>query len=285
MEEQLYAKTVISQIASTELEKQLKGFGDTANIRIMPTFTKKDYTAGMTLVPSSTAPTKVQLLIDHGFSYCEAIDDVIAQQSDVRLVDDYTKGLTSSMAVEVDAHVLAGIQTGAGADNSGATAGVKTGGYDMGATGAPISLNSENALQKLTELIAVLKEQNVDKSGMWVLVPSWFTQKLILSDLKMANEMGDSTSTVRTGLVGKISGVDVFESNNMTAVTDGTTSETCWYALAGHSSAVAFAQTIDKFRVVEPTNTFGSQIQLLNVFGFKVVQSKYLASLYCTMAA
>jgi hypothetical protein len=259
--------------------------GDTANIRLVPTFTKKDYSAGMTLSASNTTPSKVQLLIDHGFYYDENIDDVIAQQSDVRLVDEYTKALASSMAVEVDAHVLAGIQTGASASNSGATAGAKTSGYDLGAAGAPIALNSENALQKLTELIAVLKEQNVGKSGMWVLVPSWFTQKLILSDLKMANEMGDSTSTVRTGLVGKISGVEVFESNNMTSVTDGTTSETCWYALAGHRSAVAFAATIDEFRVVSPTDSFSKQLQLLNVFGFKVVQSKYLASLYCTMAA
>jgi hypothetical protein len=282
---EFYATCVSAQITSTQYNNEISKMGDTAHIRILPDFVDKDYYVGMELVSSDNAPTKVDLTIDQGKYFDENIEELVAQQSDMKLQEEYTKKIKNKMAVIVDKNVLAAIQTGAGLYNYGATAGVNTSSYDLGASGAPISINSENSVDKLLDLLAVLQERDVTKDGTWLLIPSWFARKLKSSDLKMANEMGDSTSTIRTGLIGKLDGIEVWESNNMTSVTDGTTAETCWYALAGHKSAIAFASTFELFRVVAPTNRVSKQLQMVNVWGRKVVQDKFLASLYCTIAA
>jgi hypothetical protein len=132
-------------------------------------------------------------------------------------------------------------------------------------------------------MIATLREQNVS-SDMWCVIPSWMSRKLKSSELKQANEMGDGTSVLRTGLLGRIDGVELFESNNMTAVTDSTGVK-CWYPLAGHKSAVAFAKTIGETAVIRPDRRFAKQVQMQVVCGYKVVNPNYLVSGYVKPAA
>lgn len=276
-----YAKTVLPQIASTDHEDELKKMGDVAHIRVIPTFTSRTYYAGMTLVPNLTVPTVVDLNIDKGLYFNEQIDDLIAQQSDIKLSEKYNEALSATLAVDVDKAVLAGVQTGADSSNSGTTAGIKSGAYDLGTTGAAIPITEDNALKCLVDLIAVIRERDIDDAGMWALIPYWFARKLKTGDLKQANEMGDKTSPVRTGLLGRIDGIDIIQSNNMTSVTDGTDSSTCWYALAGHKSAITFAATFEQFRVMQPSDSFSKLLQIVKVYGYKVQNDDYLGALYC----
>lgn len=282
--DKMYAQTRVAQFASTDYENELKKMGDVAHIRVIPSLTARPYVIGQDMVPNTTGMTTVDLTINQAYYFDEELDNVVAQQSNLDILNIYQDAIAQESAVNVDSVVLAGIQTGAHADNIGATAGVKSGFYDLGTTGASIPITEDNAMHKLVHLLAVLKEQNVN-NNMWLLVPSWYSAKLKLSDLRFANETGDGSSIVRTGLVGAIDGVEVWESNNMTSVTDGTDSNTCWYALAGHKSAIAFAQTIEYARIVEPSSRFSKRMQALVVFGYQVVSSQYMSALYCRPAA
>lgn len=280
----LYAETRISQIASTNHESELKQKGDVAHIRLEPTVTMREYSVGMEMVPETDTLATVDLTIDKAYYADKEIPLVAAKQSDLDLLNIFQRAIVSSSAVKVDNVALSTIATGAAAANCGVTAGVNSASYNLGATGSAVDITEITALEKLIHLIAVTKEQNA-YSDLWLLIPSWYAAKLKLSDLKQANEMGDSKSIVRTGLLGMIDGVPIWESNNMTSVTDGTDSTTCWYAHCGHKSAIAFAQTIQESRVVEPSGRFSKRAQSLVVFGTKVVNPNYFSTLYCRPAA
>jgi len=277
----IYAKTVVSKICSTDHQDELKKAGDVAHIRLVPTLTRKTGSIGADMVPNVTAFTSVDLVIDQLGYFDEEVDNIIAKQSNIDILNTLQDAIAKSDAVATDAAVLAGIATTASSANEGATAGTKTSSYDLGASTLSVAIADTNALDKLLDLIAVLKEQNVDED-IWCVIPSWYARKLKSSDLKQANEMGDNTSVARSGLLGKIDGVEIWESNNMTGVSD---TYTCWYAHAGHKSAIAFAETISDLRVVEPTERFAKQVQMQTVYGYKTVNPDYLATLYCRPSA
>ncbi len=277
----IYAKTVIDKIASTQYEGDLKKAGDVAHIRLVPTLTAKTGTIGEDMEANVTAFTTVDLVIDQ-FKYIdEEIDNIIAKQSNIDILNIIQDAAAKSMAVAIDAAVLAGIATGADSLNEGATAGAKTASYDLGASTLAVPISDTNALDKLLDLIEVVHEQNVDED-IWCLIPSWLGRKLKSSDLKQANEMGDKTSVARTGLLGMIDGVEIWSSTNMTGVSD---TYTCWYAHAGHKSAIAFAHTISDVEVIRPEKRFAKQVQMQDVYGYKVVNDDYLATLYCRPTA
>jgi hypothetical protein len=280
----IYEKTVISNICSTDYEGDLKKKGDVARIRLKPTVTRRKGEVGKDMVPTVTTFSHVDLTIDKMYYFNEEVDDVIAQQSDVAILNELQDAMSQQDAVDTDADVLAGISTQANAENCGANAGVKTGIYDLGATGASIPITDINATDKLLDIFEVLHERNVT-TDMWCVIPSWYARKLKSSELKQANEMGDGKSVLRTGLLGTIDGVELYQSNNMTSVTDGTDGNTCWYILAGHKSAVTFAKTISNVAVIRPDNRFAKLVQMQVVYGYEVVNDPYLASLYCRPGA
>jgi hypothetical protein len=280
----LYAKTLITKIASTDHEDELKKMGDVAHIRMEPSVTMRQYSVGMEMVPNTQTLTTVDLTIDKAYYADEEIPLVVAKQSDLDLLNMFQNAIVNSAAVKVDNIALSTIATGADASNSGATAGVKSASYNLGATGAAVVITELNAMDKLVDLIAVMKERDA-VDNLWLYVPYWYAAKLKKSDLKAADEMGDTKSVIRTGLLGMIDGVEIWESNNLTSVTDGTDSTTCWYAQCGHKTALAFAQTIQETRVVEPSGRFSKRAQALVVFGTKVVNDDYLSSLYCRPGA
>lgn len=278
-----YAKTVITNICSTEYEGELKKQGDKARIRIKPTVNRKTGALGQDMVSETPAFTYVDLDIDKIFYYNILCPNVAQSMSDIDLMAEYEEAIISDNGVQTDADVLAYFDSLGDASNIGATAGVKTSSYDLGATGASIPITELNAPDKIADMIYSLKERNIDED-FWILIPQWYTRKLVTSELKAANEMGDAASTMRSGLVGKLFGHELYESNNMTSTTDGTDSNVCWWANAGHKSAIAFAQVVQNFRIIDAEMQFAKRIQLEVVYGRKVVQDDYLTGLYCRPA-
>lgn len=283
LQAKFYAKTVITNICSTEYEGELKKKGDTVRIRTKPAVNRKTGALGQDMVSETPSFSYVDLTVDNLHYYSILCPDVAQSMSDIDLLAEYEEAITEDNAVKTDADVLAYFDSLGDAENIGTTAGVKTGAYDLGATGAAIPITTLNAPDKIADMIYVLKEQNIQ--DVKIIVPEWYTRKLITSELKAANEMGDSMSTMRSGLVGKLFGHELYDSNNMTATTDGTDSSTCWYANAMHPSAILFAQTIQAMRVIPTEDQFARKIQLQTVTGYKVQNDDWLTGLYCKPGA
>jgi hypothetical protein len=287
-----YKATVFGEISNTNWEGELKGMGDKITINNIPTLAINSYSSGTALNYEVPTPSTLVLNIDKGKYFAFQVNDVLAYQSQVKLMDTFSNDASMQMKISIDSTVLYNTFSGAAAANKGATAGAQSGGYNLGTDAAPVTLTSSNVLSVITSLSAVLDEQNVPETDRWLLIDPATRQLLMQSNLAQAQFMGDSTSILRNGRIGQIDRFTVYVSNNLPrgaaaktwASGDGTegnatgTTEVKRRALiAGHKSAISFASQMTKVETVRNPNDFGDFIRGLNVFGYVVSKDTSLA--------
>lgn len=195
-----------------------------------------------------------------------------------------------SLKINTDRRVLAYIPAQVHADNKGATAGKITGGFDLGAAGAPITITKDNAVELIADLGTVLDEQDVPSENRWIVLPAWYVNMLKKGDLKRADVTGDDTGVIRTGLVGMIDRFKVYQSNSLYHVTEagigvGVTNVETFSVLAGVKDAVTFASQVDRTETLVNQDQFGERWRTLLLYGRKVIMPEAIALLLCTKSA
>lgn len=273
-----YASTVFGEIANTDYEGEIKNSGDTVLIRTVPDITIRTWRKGQALTYETPESAKTSLVIDKGKYFAYSIDSVDKYQSDIALLDKWAEDAGYGLKGAIDTDVLGNIYADAHADNIGATAGVKSGGFNLGATLAPIAVTKDNIVDYIVDCGTVLTEQNLPEDGRWIVIPAWMANYLKKSDIKDASMTGDAVSPLRNGRIGVVDQFTIYVSNNLTAVTDG--SWTCYNVCFGHKSAVTFASQITDMETLPNPNAFGQLIRGLNVYGYKVVTPKALGNWY-----
>ena len=277
--EKLYARTCFAEIANTLYEGEIKNQGDTVIIRTTPTITIRDHAMGATLNYEQPESAPTELRIDKGKYFAFECDDVAAYQADIKLMDNWSEDGGQQMKISIDTSVLSTIYADAGAANSGAAAGVKSGGYNLGTGAAPVELTKDNVLDYIADIGSVLDEQNVPEDGRWLVIPAWVKNLLKKSDLRDAGITGDGTSVIRNGKIGVLDNFDTFVSNNM-AVTAGNTN-----IVFGHKKALTFASQMTKLETLPNPSKFGKLIRGLNVYGYKVIDENAMGHLVARKAA
>lgn len=295
--EKFYAASVYGDIANTSWQGEIANVGDKVYINTAPTITISNYAAGTNLSYQVPTPDMQELLIDKGKYFAFQINDVLEYQAKPNLMDMFAADAAEQMRIAIDSQVVYNTFSGGAAVNKGATAGRKSGLYNLGTDAAPVALTANNVLQKILELASVLDEQNVPDSDRWLVIDPATRTLLFQSNLAQAQFMGDATSPVRNGKIGQIDRFTVYVSNQLPKGTAGT--GTAWVSgdgsenaitstgavlarraiMAGHKSAITFASQITKMETVRNPNDFGDYIRSLNVFGFKVVKPESLALL------
>jgi len=209
--ENFYDATVLAAISNTDYEGEIRQFGDTVNIRTTPEITIRDYVKGQTLTVENPDKPKIQLVIDKGEYFACVEDDVDGVQSDINLMDLWTKDASERMKIKIDQRVLTDLLPGISALNKGATAGAKTASFDLGTTGAgnSITLDKDSTggkpvVDHLVDMGTVLDEANVPETGRFVVIPAKMAGLIKKSELKDASLSGDSTSILRNGRLGMI---------------------------------------------------------------------------------
>lgn len=290
-----YAASTFAAISNTDWQGDISGLGDKVIINNIPTISVNDYSIGSNLTYQTPAPSTLELVIDKGKSFAFALSDVIAYQAQPNLMDTFSNDAAEQMRVAIDADcwrrtvslfLAAPDSTG----NFGATAGVKSGAYNMGTDAAPVTLTATNVLQKILEMASILDEQNVPESDRWLVIDPYTRTLLMQSNLAQAQFMGDSTSIVRNGMIGKIDRFTVYVSNQLPAAAAGQgyppgfggATPTVGGALkrraifAGHKCAISFASQMTKTETLRNPNDFGDLVRGLQVFGLQVVKGSAL---------
>lgn len=271
-----YASTVWGEIANTDYEGDIKNVGDKVNIRQTPDVTISDYTKGSTISPENLEAAVVEFPIDKAKYFYFSIDSIDKYQSDIDLLGDWGEDAAQQMKIAIDTDLLGTVYSQTHASNAGATAGVKTSGFNLGTTAAPVTLTKSNVLDYLMDLGTVLDEQNVPEDNRWVVIPPWFAGLIKKSELKDASVSGDGTSMMRNGRLGMIDRFTLYSSNLLAVVTNTT------QVIAGHKKAISFASQITEMEYFEKLErTFGKALRGLNVYGYKVTKSEALALLVC----
>ena len=292
LNQKFYKATVFGEIANTSYEGEISGRGDKVVINNRPDITINDYQVGTSLSYQVPTPSTVELPIDRAKYFAFQVNDVVAYQSQPKLMDMFSDDASMQMKISIDSSVLLGTATKQGiwndvpAANQGATAGAISGGYNLGTATAPVALTAANVLATLTALAGVLDEQNIPETARWLVIDPLTRQILMQSNLAQAQFMGDDKSMVRNGKIGMIDRFTVYVSNQLPkaaatqdyfgAAAAGTAKRRL--ILAGHKSAVTFASQMTKMETVRNPSDFGDYIRGLNVYGWKTIIPTGLAS-------
>ena len=275
--ENFYDATVLASISNTDYEGEIRQMGDTVNIRTTPEITIKTYVKGQTLSVENPDKPKIQLVIDKGEYFACIEDDVDKVQSDIQLMDTWSKDASERMKIKIDQRVLTDILPDIAATNKGANAGRISGNINLGTTGSPAALTKDGntstipVLDYLVDLGTVLDESNCPEGDRFVVIPAKMAGMIKKSELRDASISGDGTSILRNGRLGMIDRFTVYMSHNL-AVSSGKFS-----IVAGHKMGFTFASQMTNMETLRSETTFGNIIRGLQVYGYKVVKPEALA--------
>ena len=276
--ENFYDATVLAAISNTDYEGEIRQYGDAVNIRTTPEITIRDYVKGQTLTVENPDKPKIQLLIDKGEYFACVEDDVDKVQSDINLMDTWTKDASERMKIKIDQRVLTDILPGIASTNKGATAGEQSASFNLGTTGAPLTVTKDGAssptsvVDLLFDLGTVLDEANAPEGDRFVVIPAKMAGLIKKSELKDASLTGDSMSIVRNGRLGMIDRFTVYVSHNL-SVSSGK-----YNIIAGHKMGFTFASQMTNMETIRSESTFGNIVRGLQVYGYKVVKGEALST-------
>ena len=276
--ENFYDATVLAAISNTDYEGEIRQFGDTVNIRTTPEITIRDYVKGQALTVENPDKPKIQLVIDKGEYFACVEDDVDQVQSDINLMDTWSKDASERMKIKIDQRVLTDLLPDIAATNKGATAGEQSASFDLGTTASPLQVTKDGSggtvavVDLMVDLGTVLDEANCPEQDRFIVIPAKMAGLIKKSDLRDASLTGDATSIVRNGRLGMIDRFTVYVSHNLKVDSGGK-----YNLIAGHKMGFTFASQMTNMETIRSETTFGDIIRGLQVYGYKVVKGEALA--------
>tara|TARA_R100000951_G_scaffold83313_1_gene71087 strand:+ start:465 stop:1322 length:858 start_codon:yes stop_codon:yes gene_type:complete len=250
LQAKFYSKSILPEISNTDYEGEISGQGDKVVIRTVPAVTINDYAGTITTQELTTA--KVEMLVDKAKYYSFKVDDVLAAQADINMLEAASTDASEGMRIAVETDVLSSAVTGATT------------------IGAQTAITSSNILENILVLSKTLDELNIPEEGRFIVLSPEFISMLKQSELRQAYLTGDATSPLRNGLVGMVDRFKVFQSNMVYTPASGADSGYT-HVLAGHPKALSFASQFTNTETVRMESTFGDQVRGLKVYGSKVV--------------
>lgn len=276
--ENFYDATVLAAISNTDYEGEIKSMGDTVNIRTIPNINIKTYVKGQSLQVENPDKPKLQLVIDKGEYFACIEDDVDKVQTDVALMDMWSKDASEQMKIKIDQRVLTDLLPDVAAINKGATAGRISANINLGTTGTPLAVTKDNVTEFIVDIGTVLDEANCPEGNRFIVIPARMAGLIKKSDLKDASLAGDATSILRNGRLGMIDRFTIYMSHNLKLESGGK-----FNIVAGHKMGFTFASQMTNMETIRSENTFGNIVRGLQVYGYKVVKPEALAQAVVTL--
>ncbi len=248
-------------VANRDYEGEIRDSGDTVRITSISRPTIGTYTKNVTTItPETLTDAGRSLLIDQSKYFAFEVDDIDKAQvaNGGALMTEAAQESAYGLADVADQYV-ASLYTGVNAGNAITTTAIT---------------DAAKAVKGLLDLKTKLDVANVPTQGRYVVVPPWFDNLLLQSDLFARVDASGSEQGLRNGIVGRAWGFDVLMSNNCVNVTGDD-----WIIMAGIPGAIAFAEQIVKVEPYRPENSFSDALKGLHVYGAKVVRPDALATL------
>lgn len=250
-------------VVNRDYEGDIANAGDTVRIRSISRPTIGSYTKGSTTItPEQLTDAQRSLLIDQSKYFAFELDDIDAAQSTggelATALTEASYGLR-----DVADQFVAGLYTGAQSANAIGTVSVTT---------------AALAYTQLRRLSVKLDEANVPMEGRWVVVPPWYHGLLLEDDRFVRVDASGTDAGLRNGYIGQALGFTVLKSNNAPLVTGDD-----YAVIAGHPSAISYAEQIVKVETYRPQDSFSDAIKGLHVYGAKLVRPDSIATVVASI--
>ena len=273
-----YLMTTFREIANTDFEETIRGFGDILHVRRIADISTFIFNPGMVLPTQiNMSIADAELNIDHGRGWRFPMDPVLLKQTDKKDVfDKWAFDAARQSDIAVEAEMYANLPAQADATNLGNAAGAKTGMWQLGTTGSPLTIGPNDCVPLLLAMEQCLFENNVmtgPESGvtqgqedkMYAVVPGWFHTYLMQAGILQAIYTGDPKSPLRTNAVGKVGPVTIYRSNSLVPTGKVTP------IIFGVKRALSFALQLDIVEVKPNFTYFGDLMQGLVVYGYNTM--------------
>lgn len=265
LNEVFYAKTWIPRITNSKWEGEIKQFGSTVNIRLVPKTQVNVGVVGRPIQYQSINDDYIQLLINKTLEWGITRSDVDKIQEDIDLFNEIMKDGAIQMKITMEQEMFSTVYA------------------DAGTSLATKALDSTNVVQWLNSAVVNLNKKNAPSMDRWAIVTPEISGLLAMSDLKAAFLTGDKRSVLREAFdgeyIGRVYGVDVFESNNLTII-DGEAQ-----CMIGQKSAITFASQMDRVTRGQMENFYAEYVRSQNLYGYKVVKPEALVHAPATVPA
>ena len=154
-----------------------------------------------------------------------------------------------------------------------------------GATDLTPAAGTTFPLTVIARMARLLDQQNVDSQGRWVVVDPVFMEVLKDEDSRLFNQDFGQSGGIRSGeVIGNLHGFRVFSSNNLPSIgtgpatTGGTNSSNFGIIVAGHDSAVATAEQINKTETYRDPDSFADIVRSMHLYGRKILRPEALVN-------
>ena len=259
---------VATNLVNRDYEGQIRNQGDKVNINTLSDVAIKTYTPNSDIAsPDDLTTTKQQLEITEADYFNIQLDDVDRVQAAGELMDSAMRNVAYKMNDRTDGFILGKIASGVDSGNI------------IGTTESPIQVTKNNIYESIIEMRTKLDKANVPTSGRTIIIPPEIYALLLQDERFVKSDAVAGQNVLVNGLVGRVAGFDVFESNNV--VYD--TNNKFWKVTAQVRTATTFAEQIVKTEAYRMEKRFSDAVKGLHVYGAKVTDGTQIAELVCKL--
>ena len=154
-----------------------------------------------------------------------------------------------------------------------------------GATDTTPAAGSTFPASVVARMARKMNQQNVDTQGRWLVVDPVFMELLADEDSRFMNADFGESGGLRNGLVLKnLHGFRVYMSNNLPAVgtgpgtVGGSNASNYGVIVAGHDSAVATAEQINKTETYRDPDSFADIVRGMQLYGRKILRPEAIST-------
>lgn len=255
---------VMLQCVNRNYEGEIKNQGDSVKI-ITPADVTISTVSSSAIVYNELAPSETDLIIDQKKFFAFKINDVAQAQANQSIMEAHLQNAKKAIEQVQDSYLL------------GQHTYVDTANVVGGAT--PITLDKATIYSNFVDLALKLKNSDAVSNNQkpWVVINPTIESYLLQStEFIGAHNVADET--LREGAIGRIAGMDVLVSTNLTAV------DSKFYVLAGTNEAITFASQLSKIESLRDKDSFSDLVRGLYLYGAKTIQPKSLAKMIVTAA-
>lgn len=266
---------VATNLVNRNYQGQIANAGDTVRINSIGAITVSDYTKNTDMAAPETLTTTDQtLIIDQAKTFNFQVDDVDNVQAAGDLIDTAMGRAAYALADVSDKFLLKTIANGAASANT------------IGKKATLTTLTAANVYENIVKLRTIMDKANVPTQGRTLVIPPE-VYALLLNDtahFSLAQAV-TKDDVVINGMVGRIAGFDVFESNNCVSGSDGGSGTTPYFVITAQvAAATTFAEQIIKTEAYRMEKRFADGIKGLHVYGAKVTDGSQIAAMYCSVS-
>lgn len=260
LNQMLEKNCVMMQCVNKNWEGEISQQGDTVKI-ITPADVTVSTLTNDNITYTSLAPKSQDLVIDQKKFFAFKIDDVAKVQSNMDIMEAHLVNAKKAIEEVQDSYLLA-MHTDVTESNT------------VGSESSPITLDKSTIYEHFVKLSLALKNSDAVHTGVrpWVVInPN--IESYLLQSPEFIKAYNVADETLRDGAIGRIAGMDVLVSTNLTDI------DNKYYVLAGTNDAITFASQLAKIESLRDKDSFSDLVRGLYLYGAKTVQPKALAKM------